>query len=405
MKHIKFTFIITLLIFLCSSLLFSQTNDTPLSFDEDIPFSLVSGYLFRGNEFFYEKTYNSVKKLRDCLFYLQIGGFINSNSKLLAFPENGLDLTPTAFNGFLEIKGILGTDISFPIFYQFYAYFRNYIYFQYSDDKENDHSENDVRFIGEYTSGIVSGALGFENNWFTPIIVWNRLEAEHENKEDELDEIPEEYRGIYTDRFNEVESRFDSLGFEEKEDNNISFIGYSRKLDVGCIIAPEYTKIDLNFVSGINSNNSILPFSQHKIKVSNIIDFIFRTNIKHRIDYSIKTNYQKTNFKHLKNTVSELTINTRDIFKPIKKAIESRSKEEGMGNVSGDINLFAKFQFDHSMNELASIEVGLIFYAFQVVYEHNNTKLFMPDVDRLYSNSLSFKFGGGYGKGGWIFGL
>jgi len=60
------------LFFLCSSLLFSQTNDTPLSFDEDIPFSLVSGYLFRGNEFFYEKTYNSVKKLSfilltDCL--------------------------------------------------------------------------------------------------------------------------------------------------------------------------------------------------------------------------------------------------------------------------------------------------------------------------------------------------
>jgi len=39
------------------------------------------------------------------------------------------------------------------------------------------------------------------------------------------------------------------------------------------------------------------------------------------------------------------------------------------------------------------------------VYEHNNTKLFMPDVDRLYSNSLSFKLGGGFGKGGFVFGL
>ena len=405
MKHIKLTFIISLLIFLWSSILFSQTKDTPLSFDEDIPFSLVSGYLFRGNDFFYEKTYDSVKKLRDCLLYFQIGGFINSNSKLLAFPEKGLDLTPTAFNGFLEIKGILGTDISFPVFYQFYTYFRNYIYFQYKDDKDDSNSENDVRFIGEYTSGIVSAALGFENNWFTPIIVWNKLETEHENKEDELGKIPAEYHGIYIDRFNEVYSRFDSLGFEEKEDNNISFIGYSRKLDVGCIIAPEYTKIDLNFVSGINSINSILPFSQHKIKVSNIIDFVFRTNIKHCVDYSIKTNYQKPNFKHLKNTVSDLTINTRSIFKPLKKAIEASSKKDGMGNVSGDINIFARFQFDHSINGLASIEVGLIFYAFQVVYEHNNTELFMPDVDRLYSNSLSFKLGGGFRKGGFVFGL
>ncbi|GEM_PF-2051791 len=405
MKNNKFTFINTLLMFLCSSILFSQTNDTPLSFDEDVPFSLVSGYLFRGNEFFYEKTYSSVKKLRDCLFYFQIGGFINSNSKLLAFPEKGLDLTPTAFNGFLEIKGILGTDILFPLFYQFYAYFRNYIYFQYSDDKDDSNSDNDVRFIGEYTSGIVSGALGYDNNWFTPIIVWNKFEAEHKNKEEELGKIPAEYHNIYIDRYNEVYSRFDSLGIEEKEDNNISFIGYSRKLDVGCIIAPEYTKIDLNFVSGINSINSILPFSQHKIKVSNIFDFIFHTNIKHCVDYSIKTNYQKPNFKHLKNTVSDLTINTRSIFKPLKKAIESSSKKDGMGNVSGDINLFARFQFDHSINELASIEVGFIFYAFQVVYEHNNTKLFMPDVDRLYSNSLSFKLGGGFGKGGFVFGL
>ncbi len=39
------------------------------------------------------------------------------------------------------------------------------------------------------------------------------------------------------------------------------------------------------------------------------------------------------------------------------------------------------------------------------MYEYNNTKLFMPDVDRLYSNSLTFKLGGGFGKGGWIFGL
>ncbi len=388
-----------------SSKIHSQTNDTPLSFDEDIPFSLVSGYLFRGNEFFYEKTYDSVKKLRDCLLYFQIGGFINSNSKLLAFPENGLDLTPTAFNGFLEIKGVLGTVISFPLFYQFYAYFRNYIYFQYKDDKDDSNSDNDVRFIGEYTSGIVSGALGFENNWFTPIIVWNKLEAEHENKEDELGEIPAEYHNIYIDRFQEVYSRFDSLGVEEKEDNNISFIGYSRKLDVGCIIAPEYTKIDLNILSGISSYNNILPFSQHSVNVSNIIDLVFHTNLEPVFDYSIKSNYQKPNFKHLKNTVSDLTINLSSIFKPIKKAIEEDFKKDGMGNVSGDINLFTRFQYDHSINEFASIEVGLKFYAFQVVYEHNNTKLFMPDVDRLYSNSLTFKLGGGFGKGGWIFGL
>ena len=392
------------MIFLWSSLLFSQTNDTPLSFDEDIPFSLVSGYLFRGNEFFYEKTYNSVKKLRDCLLYFQIGGFINSNSKLLAFPEKGLDLTPTAFNGFLEIKGILGTDISFPLFYQFYAYYRNYIYFQYSDDKEDDNSE-DVRFIGEYTSGIVSGALGFENNWFTPIIVWNKFEAEHKNKEDELGKIPAEYRGIYIERFNEVYSRFDSLGFEEKEDNNISFIGYSRKLDVGCIIAPEYTKIDLNFVSGINSINSILPFSQHKVDVSSIIDFIFRINLEQYIDYSIKTNYQKTNFRHVKNTISDLMINTREILKPLKEDMCANSKKQGMKIAYEDLNLFARFQFDHTVNELANIEIGLNFLGFQIVYNYINEKLFLPDVDRLYTNSLTFKFGCGYGKGGWYFGL
>jgi len=404
MKHIKLTFIISFLIFLWSSILFSQTNDIPLSFDEDVPFSLVSGYIFRGNDFFYEKTYNSVKKLRDCLFYFQIGGFSNSNSNLLKFPDNGVDIKPLAYSGSLEIKGILGTDASFPVFYQFYAYYRNYIYFQYSDDKDDDDSENDVRFIGEYTSGIVSAALGYENNWFTPIIVWNKLETEHENKEDELGEIPEEYHDIYVDRFNEVDSRFDSLGFEEKEDNNISFIGYSRKLDAGCIIAPEYTKIDLNFVSGINSNNSILPFSQHSIYVSSIIDFVFRTNLEPSFFYSIKSNYQKTNFKYLKNTVSDLTLNLSSIFKADEDTIEE-FKRDGWGDISKYINLSTRFQYDHSINEFASIEIGLTFYAIQVVYEYNNVKLFMPDVDRLYTNSLKIKLGGGFGKEGWIFGL
>jgi len=401
LKRIIFT---TLLIFLKLIYLFSQTNDSPLSFDEDIPFSIVSGYLFRGNDFFYEKTYDSVKKLRNCLIYFQIGGFSNSNSKLLTFSENGVDLQPMAYSGSLEIKGILGTDASFPVFYQFYAYYRNYIYFQYSDDKGDSNSNNDVRFIGEYTSGIVSGALGYDNNWFTPIIVWNKLETEHDNKEDELEEIPEEYHDIYIDRFNEVYSRFDSLGVEKKKDNNISFIGYSRKLNAGCIIAPKYIKIDLNFITAINSNNSMLPFSQHKIGVSNIIDFIFRTNIKHSVDYSVKSNYQKTNFRHLKNMVSDLTLNLSSIFKPDKKTIEE-FKRDGWGDISKDVNLFTRLQYDHSINEFASVEIGLTFYAIQVVYEYNNTKLFMPDVDRLYTNSLSFKLGGGFGKEGWVFGI
>ncbi|MCK4339855.1 MAG: hypothetical protein KAW87_07720 [Candidatus Cloacimonetes bacterium] len=222
----------------------------------------------------------------------------------------------------MEIKGILGTDISFPLFYQFYAYFRNYIYFQYKDDKEDNNSENDVRFIGEYTSGIVSAALGYENNWFTPIIVWNKFEAEHVNKEDDLVEIPAEYHGIYIDRFQEVDSRFDSLGIKEKAEKSISFIGYSRKLGVGCILAPKYTKIDLNILSGISSYNNILPFSQHSINVSNIIDFVFHTNLEPGFDYSIKSNYQKPNFKHLKNTVSDLTLNLSSIFKPDEDTIE-----------------------------------------------------------------------------------
>jgi len=61
-------------------------------------------------------------------------------------------------------------------------------------------------------------------------------------------------------------------------------------------------------------------------------------------------------------------------------------------------NLFSRFQFDHSIDELASLEIGLKFYGFQVVYEYNNTKLFMPDVDRLYSNSIIFKIGAGFSK-------
>ena len=379
-----------MLIFLWSSTLFAQTNDTPLSFEDDnVPFSLVSGYLFRGNDFFYEKTYDNIKKLKDCIAYIQGEGFINSNSKLVDFPENGLDLTPTAYNASFEIKGILVTDLSSPsfLFYQFYIYFRNYIYFHYSDDKDDNNSENDVSFIGAYTSGIVSAALGFENNWFTPIIVWNKLEAEHENKENDLHEIPSEYHDIYTDRFNEVYSRFDSLGIEEKVEKSMSFIGYSRKLGVGCILAPKYTKIDLNFLSGINSNNSILPFSQHSVNVSSIIDLIFRTNLNPVLDYSIKSNYQKPNFKHLKNTVSDLTFNFTNMLFP-----------DPDSDINRYTNFSTRFQFDHSINEFASIEIGLKFYAFQVVYEYNNTKLFMPDIDRLYSNSIIFKIGAGFSK-------
>ena len=115
----KLTFIISLLIFFYSSLLFSQTNDAPLSFDKDIPFSLVSGSIFRGSEFFYEQTYQDIKNIRKCLLYLQAEGFINSNSNLNPIYllrkklGSGLDLTPTAYNFNFNLKDTKG-----PLFFQ-----------------------------------------------------------------------------------------------------------------------------------------------------------------------------------------------------------------------------------------------------------------------------------------------
>lgn len=57
-------------------------------------------------------------------------------------------------------------------------------------------------------------------------------------------------------------------------------------------------------------------------------------------------------------------------------------------------NLIARLQYDHSINELASFKIGITLLGFEIIYEHNNSKLFIPDIDRLYSNSITFSFGG-----------
>jgi len=385
MKNNKFTFIITSLIFFSSSLLFSQTNDTPLSFDEDIPFSLVSGSIFRGSEFFYEKTYQDIKDIRNCLLYLQAEGFINSNSNLNPIYllskkfGSGLDLTPTAYNLNFNLKDTKGS-----LFFQVSQHIRSYTYFSYRDNKGDTSSQNDFHFIGEIKSGITSLALGIKNDYFTPVILWNFLYSEHEDKEDELSKIPEEYREIYTDRFNEVESRLDSIGFKKEDKDNFSFIGYSKEFGVGCILAPQYTKIDLKFLSGINSNNSILPFSQSSINVCRVADLFFHTRLTSFIDYSIKFNFKDPKFNNYKNTVSDLKFD-------LGGGLESNNHNSYNKAL---FNLIARLQYDHSINELASFKIGITLLGFEIIYEHNNSKLFIPDTDRLYSNSITFSFGG-----------
>ncbi len=372
------------MIFLWSSLLFSQTNDTPLSFDEDIPFSLVSGSIFRGSEFFYEQTYQDIKNIQNCLLYLQAEGFINSNSNLNPIYllrkklGSGLDLTPTAYNFNFNLKDTKG-----PLFFQVSQHTRSYAYFSYRDNKGDTSSKNDFSLIGEIKSGITSLALGIKNDYFTPVILLNFLYSEHENKDDELSKIPEEYREIYTNRFNEVESRLDSIGFQKEDKDNFSFIGYSEEFGVGCILASQYTKIDLKFLSGISSYNNILPFSQSSINVCRFIDLFFSTRLTSFIDYSIKFNFKDPKFSNYKNTVSDLKFDL------------SGSSESNNHNPYKAFNLIAKLQYDHTINELASFEIGIIlFYAFEIIYEHNNSKLFIPDIDRIYSNSITFRFGG-----------
>ena len=155
-----------------------------------------------------------------------------------------------------------------------------------------------------------------------------------------------------------------------------------KEFGVGCILAPKYTKIDLKFLSGINSNNSVLPFSQSSINVCRVADLFFQTRFTSFIDYSIKFNFKDPKFNNYKNTVSDLKFDL------------SGSSESSNQNPYKAFNLIARFQYDHTINELASFKIGLILLGFEIIYEHNNSNLFIPDIDRLYSNSITFRFGG-----------
>jgi len=381
MKNFKIIILYFTLLFI-PQFIHSQNNDTPLSFDKsDIPFSKIENFVFRGDDFFYESTYESVKYYSsNYAFAIILDGLINSSkNNLLKFTGKDLDLSTNAYCANLNIIGMAGW-----FFYQFYANFRSYHYFSYSKDDGSADTKNDINFDGSIISGIASFALGFyPNSIFTPVFVVNRLESDHENKENDLYKIPEEYRNIYLDRFQEVDNRLYQSGFNKKEIYSFSFIGYSKIFGIGCILAPKYTKIDIGYVYGINSVKDFFEFSQiglNPIKIVKKISHLEFSKNSSFFEYYLKTNFAKSLFKEYKNIISDFEFTW-----------------DWVPNYSGVIT---NIKFDHSKKLLSFFSVSLKFYAFKIGYEYFNSEVFMPDLDRIYNRSLKLSIGAGFSKDG-----
>lgn len=361
----------------------SQNNDTPLSFDKSgIPFSKVENFVFRGDDFFYESAYENIKYYSsNYAFAIIFDGLINSSEKNPMEFTSGedLDLSPKTFCANLNIIGT-----SRGSFYQVHANFRSYHYFSYNNDNETTDTEDDINFNGSIISGILSFSLGlYPNSLFTPVIVLSRLESDHENNENDLNKVPEEYRNTYLKRFQEVDNRLYQSGFKKEEKYSLSFVGYSKKLGIGGIIAPKYTKIDIDYLYGINSVSDFFEFSQIGLNATKIYRKML--NREYSTDnfyfgYFLKTNFGKSLFEGYRNTISDF-----------KFTWAWESNYSGM-----NINI----KFDHSKNLLSFFSISLKFYAFKIGYEYINSEVFMPTLDRIYNNSVKFSIGAGFSSDG-----
>jgi hypothetical protein len=352
----------------------SNFNDSPLSFDDnEIPFNTITSYVFRGDDYFYERsfkylrqTYKTIKIPELSRFFIYVEGVYNDSDTPSFFQSKTVELDPYAFNCDFGVGGSLGNFI-----YNYSLSLRSYIYFDYR--KKND--DEDISFTGELTSDIYSLTFGYNNYFFSPYISINQLTSQNEHEGTNLNKLPIEYQNIYNMRNLEVESRLEEIGFKEKTQYSVSIMVFSEKYNSSFLFAPGYYKIAPLFNTATVCNKDIMKFSQYKLDITSLSKQIFNKKLLPFISYSFLINYSKPWFTNFSNIISEVKFE--------KKWVNDKTPS------IEPFSIAAMFMYNHTENNLDIIKLSCkIMYFIFFEYEYNNKNIFIPTEDYLYRGTF-----------------
>lgn len=366
----------------------AQDNNLPLSFDnKNTSFDEVSKFVFRGDRYFYDESYKDFVKIQK-KGYNNIFNFFNAElyynrpNKISNFDKSGIDTVPTAYSIKLQVNYPFGRNWYGMV----YANWRGYQYFSY--DGKNKNRNSDINVTGELESSLYGFMIGYRTDWISGGLMFNTL-SKGINKYDQkgLDGLKNEYLYTYQNRYNEVNQRFGESGIKTGDNNSLSLLAYSPKLNSGLIIAPNYNKIDLNYAFLTNATGRIAPYSQIVTRIDliseSMIHFL-KPDYKSFFSYMVKSNYKDKNLKKYENTVSSADYEFSKHIVPAFTNDTLAIKLIGFG---------ISLDYDHTNNRLAMFSGYFRIIIFKVKYEYNNMKTFMPEANRLYRQSIWLTIG------------
>ncbi len=377
----------------------AQEPSAPLTFDKDkVPFSTISSFVYRGDNFFYHRFFETVQEASDKEMVLKFD--IEANRRkgpnVLSPLLDRTDLTPSGWKGTFHMSWFtkgwrFGNDSTsqdtFSVrengdrFLLFSADWRAFQYFGYKytppvDTTDPDASSDARQLEGELRSGLIGFGGGVYNEWLTPSASVTYFYEKHVRSESYIDSIDAPLRTLFDQRYNEVKGRLQAEGFRSRGTWGYAFVGYSPRLHSGVILAKDYYSADIDYASAINSNGAF-AFSQGALNVIRTVKLFWKPDLLKWLRYRVKANFLENKFRNLENVVSDAAYTGR---------ILSDSKG---GETSAGLRYRIRAQYDHTHSRLALVEAGLdVEGILGFSYQYTNPKIFLPDTDRLYRHTF-----------------
>lgn len=375
----KFIYFLLLFIMIIQSkLAFAQDFDY-LSFDKNkIPISSIFSYSLRSDVFYFNRFYKQLSKTSESVL-----SFYSSYSfSDLSFLSSKIERDLVSVDMYLNFKG-MGSywGLSFipnyeNIYGEIYFSGRSVDYFSVED----------------YSAGIFSGLLGimfsYQSNYGIPSIGVYRYNSGHEYSENVYN-MDKKYINEYWDTVRET-----SLYTYLYDITNINYYGYMLsyfypRYNIGCLFAPGYSHIDINYLELINGNLiNTSPYSQFRLTISQITRSILNIyNIKIKVPYvktrfSLLSNYSKALFKSLINRNLEFNFSLPWI-------IEENNIDYEM------LSLEIYTRYDLNLNEVASARIFLSIFqkVLSIGYEYSSPTSFQPGDWAIHNQRYFLEFG------------
>lgn len=372
---------------------FAQDN-TYLSFDENkLPFRNIVQYVFRGHEYYYYQTFQSVREYVN--YYKDHGLDVTYNLKGMASHNSPLrlddiDTIPRASSVTLYC-GVTYSGFSFRGFFQsrefeYFSYKRKYV----KKDDPNTYIESHLG------TGIKAYLIGYNTTWVSAFVSYNELVSFH-TLDINYQELPKSFQNLYLSRYSEIQKKLNDqnifLGEDPYVQKNYSFLFYSNPFDIGGIFAKGYQYYDANYAYLLNLNryddfNSLLDFSLINLRILKTVDKLLRLRITTLVNYNLKMYFSNNYLKEYNKTHSDLEIDL---------SVGSFRKYMGKKrSLPYDFGYRYNIVYDHK-NRLKSFSHNEYFFnliwgensgILKISYcsEYTNPKSFMPDIDQIYNN-------------------